>query len=106
MKGVVLSDDCNGLGTAFMMRLSKHFEFFIQMKINSDERWKNLTVVFSGAEVTQIMIDVDMDTLKVPGEGEHKIMEFLRMLQKNSKSEKRDDEVTHCLYGLDADLIM
>lgn len=56
--------NCITPGTEFMVRLSAQLQFFIRAKIHSDAAWRGIEVVFSGHEV--------------PGEGEHKIMEFIR----------------------------
>lgn len=76
-------------GTEFMAKITVQLKYFIARKITEDSRWQNCRIILSGHEV--------------PGEGEHKIMRFIR----HAKSQPDYDPNTrHCLYGLDADLIM
>ena len=72
-----------------MAKLSEQLRYFVNKKISEDANWREVQVVLSGHEV--------------PGEGEHKIMEYIRL----SKAQPDyNPNVRHCLYGLDADLIM
>ena len=81
--------NCITPGTPFMERLAEHLRFFVRHKIAEDPLWQVPTVVLSGHDV--------------PGEGEHKIMEYIRWAK---KSPDYEPNLRHCLYGLDADLIM
>lgn len=81
--------NCITPGTDFMARLSKQLRYFINKKVSEDKEWQGCEIVLSGHEV--------------PGEGEHKIMEYIR----NARAQPDYHPNTrHCLYGLDADLIM
>ncbi|CDK28161.1 unnamed protein product [Kuraishia capsulata CBS 1993] len=76
-------------GTEFMAKLTTNLKFYIHQKVSSDANWQGIEVILSGHEV--------------PGEGEHKIMEYIRTLKSQPGYEAN---VRHCVYGLDADLIM
>lgn len=72
-----------------MHKLTQQLKYFINKKVSEDVDWQGVEVVLSGHEV--------------PGEGEHKVMEYIRLAKAQPDY---NPNVRHCLYGLDADLIM
>ena len=76
--------NCVSPGTVFMDYLSKYIDWFIKKKLSEDDNWKHIEIIFSNE--------------KVPGEGEAKILNYVRLYGNISEN--------YCLHGLDADLIM
>lgn len=78
-------DSCSiSPGTKFMDHLSKYLDWYIHKKLTEDPFWDKIQVIFSND--------------KAPGEGEHKLLTYIR------KYGKSDD--SYCIYANDADLIM
>ena len=76
--------NCITPGTKFMDYLSKYIDWYIRKKISTETKWQNIEIIFSNE--------------KAPGEGEHKILNFIRY--------HGDPNDTFCINGMDADLIM
>lgn len=72
-------------GTRFMNKLGKQLEIFI--KKQKKHLFKDIEVILSNSNV--------------PGEGEQKLFDYMKINFKYNRS-----EFTHVVYGLDADLIM
>lgn len=81
--------NCITPGTEFMDKVANALRWYAYERMNNCPAWKNLQVIISDASV--------------PGEGEHKIIEFIR---KQKELPMYDPNTSHVLYGLDADLIM
>ena len=56
--------NCITPGTEFLDNLTKYLDWYIKVQVSSNPDWFNLEVVLSNE--------------KVPGEGEHKIVRYLR----------------------------
>jgi len=88
-EGEPFDSNCITPGTEFMQKVCHHLRFFVRRKIHTDSSWRRMRVILSGPDV--------------PGEGEHKIMLYIRRQKMKSAY---PGNLRHCLYGLDADLIM
>eukprot|EP00727_Mastigamoeba_balamuthi_P006198 m51a1_g2198 putative 5 -3 exoribonuclease 2 (865) ;mRNA; r:140646-143739 len=76
-------------GTPFMEKVAAGMRHYIATRIEGNPAWKGVKVVFSSSSS--------------PGEGEHKIVDYIRK-QRNQPG--YDPQTHHVVYGLDADLIM
>lgn len=77
-------------GTPFMTALTSYLEHEFRECVNSSHPlFKNLTILFSPC--------------CSPGEGEHKIIAFLRAQRRDPTY---NPNMSHCMYGGDADLIL
>jgi len=98
--GTKFDSNCITPGTDFMLKLSIAMRRWVEYKQETDPFW------MSGADVVVTGPDV-------PGEGEHKVMDYIRECREQydpddpTKSHPHwEPGLTHVLYGLDADLIM
>jgi 5'-3' exoribonuclease 1 len=71
-------------GTKWMDHLSKYIDWYVRKRMSEDSSWANIEVIFSNE--------------KCPGEGEHKIINYIRLYG--------DPDESYCIHGADADLIM
>lgn len=78
----IFDSNCITTGSIFMHNFSKYLHFYIERRIKKSTWWSSKKIVFSNH--------------KVCGEGESKIMQYV----------KNNEENTHCIYSPDGDLIM
>ncbi|CAF3887232.1 unnamed protein product [Adineta steineri] len=76
-------------GTPFMSKLSNCLQDYIRYRMNTDPAWRSIKVILSNANV--------------PGEGEHKIMDYIRQQR---AEQDHDLNTYHVVYSADSDVIL
>lgn len=91
----------------FMDRLAQFLRYYIRHRQNTHSYWKNLRVILSDAGVPgEVSVCDDQSSTgpqQLNAQGEHKIMEFIRLQRAQPQY---NPNTRHILHGLDADLIM
>lgn len=81
--------NCITPGTEFMQVMAEGLAAFAREAVIVRPAWNNLKVIFSGSDV--------------PGEGEHKLVSFIR---DEKAAGRMVPNTRHCIYGADADMMM
>ena len=76
-------------GTEFMHDLEEYILEFIKNKQKNDVYWQSIDIIYSGANSE--------------GEGEHKIINHIRLYQ---KSEYYKEQTNFCIYSNDGDMVL
>lgn|SRR6267142_1344104 len=87
-------------GTPFMEFLAKSLRYWVVQKLNSDPGWKQVshTLILTASRwLTNTQLEVIISDASVPGEGEHKIMDYIRRQRANKG---HDPNTRHVIYGL------
>jgi len=86
-------------GTPFMELLSASLRYWVVKKMNSDSGWKQVrgTTITYITRIDLQQIEVIISDASVPGEGEHKIMDFIRRQRSNPG---HDANTSHVICGL------
>ena len=88
-ENIIFDSNAISAGTKFMYNLTIFMKEYILNEKKINPEWSKIEIILSGSDV--------------PGEGEHKILEYLRTYK---MSKNYNQYTRHCIYGLDADLIM
>ncbi len=76
-------------GTEFMNKMSEYIKKYIKNELYENIENKKLEIIYSDS--------------KVPGEGEHKIINHIKRIIKKDNNCKKE---SYCIHGADADLVM
>lgn len=108
--GKVISDeekhkeawDSNAItpGTPFMELLAASLRYWVVEKMNTDPGWKDVRSIIPSTNCYLLscpQLQVVISDAGVPGEGEHKIMDFIRRQRSN---QGHDPNTKHVIYGL------